>query len=205
MRRTNWVYFVMTVVVLGAGISTAGARAAQHHASVNGKGHGRHVATTTTTTTVPVTTTTASTTTTTVAPTTTTAATTTTIPPTTTTDPFVDVQPSFPIRAAFYYPWFPQGWDQQGISPYSNYTPALGYYDSTNPATLATHVAEMSGAGLDAGIASWWGQGSLTDQRVPLLLNAAAGTSFRWTLYYEPEGTSDPSVAQISSDLDYID
>ena len=63
----------------------------------------------------------------------------------------------------------------------------------------------MSGAGLDAGIASWWGQGSATDQRVPLLLNAASGTSFRWTLYYEPEGTSDPSVAQISSDLGYID
>ena len=117
----------------------------------------------------------------------------------------MDVQPAFPIRATFYYPWFPQGWDQQGINPYSNYTPSLGYYDSTNPSTLATHVSEMSGAGLDAGIASWWGQGSPTDQRVPLLLDAASGSSFRWSLYYELEGTSDPSIAQISSDLDYID
>ncbi|MDQ1479436.1 MAG: hypothetical protein QOI44_297 [Actinomycetota bacterium] len=119
--------------------------------------------------------------------------------------PGVDVQPAFPVRAAFYYPWFPQGWNQQGISPYSNYTPSLGYYSNSDASTLATHVSEMSGAGLDAAISSWWGQGSPTDQRVPLLLDAASGSSFRWTLYYEAEGSSDPSVAQISSDLDYID
>ena len=34
-----------------------------------------------------------------------------------------DSQPSFPIRAAFYYPWFPQAWNQQGFNPFTNYTP----------------------------------------------------------------------------------
>src|SRR5262249_12568435 len=28
-----------------------------------------------------------------------------------------DPQPSFPIRAAFYYPWFPEAWTQGGVYP----------------------------------------------------------------------------------------
>jgi len=123
---------------------------------------------------------------------------------TTTTAPSVDAQPSFPIRAAFYYPWFPEAWTQQGRSPYSHYTPSLGFY-SSDTAVLANHVATMRTAGLDAGIASWWGPSTPTDQRIPLLLTAATGTPFRWTLYYEREGYSDPTVVQIQSDLAYID
>ena len=107
---------------------------------------------------------------------------------------------SFPIRAAFYYPWFGEAWNQQGYNPFSWYTPSLGYYGTT--AVAAQHVASMQGAGLQAGIASWWGQGSTTDSRIPTLLSVAG--SFRWTLYYEQEGSSDPSVAQINSDLTYI-
>ena len=38
----------------------------------------------------------------------------------------VSWQPSFPIRAAFYYPWFAEAWTQQGIYPYTNYTPMPG-------------------------------------------------------------------------------
>ncbi len=62
----------------------------------------------------------------------------------------------------------------------------------------------MRYANIQAAIASWWGQGSLTDQRVPSLLAASGGSSFRWALYYEPEGQTDPSVSQIRSDLAYI-
>lgn len=54
------------------------------------------------------------------------------------------------------------------------------------------------------GIASWWGRGSRTDDRVRLLLKSAAGTPFRWTIYYEPEGQGDPSVKRIRADLRYI-
>ena len=28
-------------------------------------------------------------------------------------------QPGFPIRAAFYYPWFPEAWRQSGLSPFT--------------------------------------------------------------------------------------
>ena len=107
---------------------------------------------------------------------------------------------SFPIRAAFYYPWFAEAWNQQGYNPFSRYEPSLGYYATTS--VVAQHVAAMQAAGIRAGIASWWGQGSATDSRVPALL-AAAG-SFRWTLYHEAEGSSDPSIAQIRADLTYI-
>src|SRR4029077_9530895 len=33
---------------------------------------------------------------------------------------------------------------------------------------------------------------------------AAAGKSFSWSIYYEPEGQGDPSSAQIGSDLSYL-
>ncbi len=115
-----------------------------------------------------------------------------------------DWQPSFPIRATFYYPWFPEAWTQQGINPYTNYTPQLGYYSSKDQSTLKQHIAMMQYGNIDAAIASWWGQGSQTDTKIPGLLSAATGTNFRWALYYENESQGDPSVGQIQADLTYI-
>ncbi len=115
-----------------------------------------------------------------------------------------DWQPSFPIRAAFYYPWFPESWTQNGIYPFTNYNPKLGFYSNYDSTTLKQHIAMMQYGGIQAGIASWWGQGSATDSKVAGLLNAAVGTNFRWALYYEAESFSDPSASQIQSDLTYI-
>ncbi len=115
-----------------------------------------------------------------------------------------DWQPSFPIRAAFYYPWFPEAWKQNGIYPYTNYTPQLGYYSSADATILQKHIAMLQYGKIQAGIASWWGQGSQTDAKIPGLLTAAAGTKFRWALYYELESLGDPSASQIQSDLTYI-
>ncbi len=116
----------------------------------------------------------------------------------------VDVQPTFPIRAAFYYPWFPQAWKQKGIQPYSNYTPSLGYYSSTNAAILHQHIAMMQYAHIQVGIASWWGAYSQTDNKFPGLLAAASGTDFRWAIYYEQESQADPPVTAIHNQLQYI-
>lgn len=110
---------------------------------------------------------------------------------------------AFPIRAAFYYPWFPEAWKQGGVQPYTNFTPTAGYYGSDATQT-DRHIAQMQYAGLSAGISSWWGVDSKEDRRVPLLLSRAAETGFRWSLYYEPEGQGDPSSAQITSDLAHI-
>jgi hypothetical protein len=125
------------------------------------------------------------------------------IPSSSTTSP-AGWEPSFPIRAAFYYPWFPEAWTQPGIYPYTNFTPTLGYYSSSDLNIIKKHIAMMQYGNIQAGISSWWGQGTPTDTRVAGLLSAAAGSAFRWTLYYEPEGVGNPSASQIQSDLTYI-
>lgn len=102
-----------------------------------------------------------------------------------------------PIRAGFYYPWYPESW-----IPGTHYTPTRGHYDTN--AVVAAHVQDMLYAGLTAGIASWWGQGTKTDGRMANLLAATAGTKFQFAPYYEPEGVGDPTPAVIKTDLDYL-
>jgi Glycosyl hydrolase family 99 len=114
---------------------------------------------------------------------------------------------SFPIRAAFYYPWFPEGWSGPGgLYPATHFHPLLGYYQSSDPATMATHLSEMAYAKIQVAISSWWGQGSATDLRLGSLLQRtrAVGSGVRWAIYYEMEGTQDPSPTRISDDLRYI-
>jgi hypothetical protein len=115
-------------------------------------------------------------------------------------------QPRFPIRAAFYYPWFPEAWRQRGIQPYTVYRPSAGFYDGSAPTTVRRHVRSMSYGRIEAGIASWWGQGTPTDTRMETLLRVtgAMGSRLRWTVYYEPEGQGDPPAARIAADLAYI-
>jgi hypothetical protein len=124
--------------------------------------------------------------------------------PTATPTPSPDIQPSLPIRAAFYYPWYPETWNQSGIYPYTNYHPTLGFYNSSDTNVIKQHIAAMQYGNIQAGIASWWGQITPTDNRINALLAGAAGTSFRWSLYYESEGSGDPTITQITNDLTYI-
>jgi hypothetical protein len=104
-----------------------------------------------------------------------------------------------PIRAAFYYGWFPETehWNSQ-------YTPTAGKYDSGDPAVVSTQVRQAKAAGLDAFISSWWGQTTSTDKRLPLLLDTAAAQGFKVMPYYEKEGFGDPSASQLGSDLSYL-
>jgi hypothetical protein len=111
---------------------------------------------------------------------------------------------SFPIRAAFYYPWFPQSWDQAGMNPFTHYQPSLGFYSQDQAAVIQAHIAAMQYAHIQLGIASWWGQGHYTDQRVSELLSDGEQAGFHWSLYIESEGIGDPAVDAIRSDLEYI-
>jgi hypothetical protein len=111
---------------------------------------------------------------------------------------------SFPIRAAFYYPWFPQSWKQSGMDPFTHYHPSLGYYSEDDATVIQKQIAAMQYGKIQAGIASWWGQGHFTDGRIPALLQAGEKAGFHWALYAESEGQGDPSVEAIRSDLEYI-
>jgi hypothetical protein len=113
----------------------------------------------------------------------------------------------FPIRAAFYYPWFPEAWKQQGFNPFTNYNPSLDFYDSSAADVIHAHIQALSYGGFQAAILSWWGQGSPTDQRVSTILaaiHASSNPSFHVALYYENESIGDPAVSQIQNDLAYI-
>jgi len=118
--------------------------------------------------------------------------------------PVRDRQPALPIRAAFYYSRYPAAWHQQGVFPYTNYTPSLGFYDTRKIGVIRKQIAAMRYGGMEAGIASWRGPGTPSDARVPLLLRAARGTPFRWTLYVEGEAGANPSVGRIRSWLRLI-
>jgi hypothetical protein len=111
---------------------------------------------------------------------------------------------SFPIRAAFYYPWFPEAWTQNNIYPYTNYHPSLGYYDLSDPGVIHQQISAMLYGDIEAGIASWWGQGTPTDNRMTSLLTAAVGTPFKWSIYFELESLGNPNVSTLTADLTYI-
>ncbi len=107
------------------------------------------------------------------------------------------------IRAAFYYPWFPQTWGSDAQNPFTNYVPARGSYRTDLP-TVKAQITDMQYAWVSVGLASWFGQRSNTNANWPVLFRAARGTGFRWAPYYEPEGTSDPTPTAIAADLHYL-
>lgn len=102
------------------------------------------------------------------------------------------------MRAAFYYPWFPETWAQ---TPAAH--PSLGEYDSSL-GIIQTQIALMRYARCKAAIASWWGPDSPYSARIDTCLQAAEGTRFKWCLYYEREGYRDPSPDELASDLAYV-
>jgi hypothetical protein len=113
-------------------------------------------------------------------------------------------QPSFPIRAAFYYPWYPETWTVNSAHVF--YHPTLGYYSTTDIATQQAHIRALQYAGMNAAISSWWGPGHYTDTRLQQLMQTTVsmGSPLKWAVYYENEGYGDPTVSKISSDLAYI-
>jgi hypothetical protein len=84
-----------------------------------------------------------------------------------------------PIRAAFYYGWYPEAWSQEGMMPFSQYAPSDGLYDSSDEAGIRGDIEAMRYGGMEAGIASWWGPGSPTDGRFPALLAAGRASTIR--------------------------
>lgn len=108
------------------------------------------------------------------------------------------------IRAAFYYPWFPETWTVGG--KHVAYTPTLGYYSSTAAATVDAHIRALDYAKVQVAIVSWWGSSSPYNARIPLLLDriAAIGSPLKVAFYYESEGFGNPSQSQVATDLQYL-
>jgi hypothetical protein len=112
-----------------------------------------------------------------------------------------------PIRAAFFYPWFPNAWTQSGIFPFTQYTPSLGFYDSADVAVIDQEMTLARQAGIEAFISSWWGRGHHTDTALAAVMDRIPDSphpDMKVAVYYEEEGQTDPSVATIVSDLEYL-
>jgi hypothetical protein len=112
---------------------------------------------------------------------------------------------SFPVRAVFYYPWFPETWTVRGH--HVRYRPRLGYYNSSDAAVVRSHIRQLQYGRFEAAIASWWGPGTHAETtRLPLLLETTSRmrSRLKWALYYEPEGQEDPAVATLERDLAYV-
>ncbi|MBN1507314.1 MAG: hypothetical protein JW955_10735 [Sedimentisphaerales bacterium] len=100
----------------------------------------------------------------------------------------------------FYYPWYgvPDGpggagrtvhWGtinarNRDISESTHY-PALGAYDSHDPAVVEQHCQWAEAAHLDAFIVSWWGHGDYTDRAMPLILDGCKRHGLKACIYYE--------------------
>lgn len=112
-------------------------------------------------------------------------------------------QPTAPIRAAFFYDWYPESWGHGGSFPLTHYTPSRGFYDSGSRSVIEAQIGAMQYAHLDAAIVSWWGRRSRPDLRLPKLLSATA-TGFHWAIYDEQEGQGNPSPTAIRRDLLYL-
>ena len=80
----------------------------------------------------------------------------------------------------------------RGLSLHEVQTDSRLLPDGADPGIIRTHIDAMLYGGITVGIASWWGQGHQTDKKVATLLQQANGTGFKWTFYYEPEGTTTP-------------
>jgi hypothetical protein len=111
--------------------------------------------------------------------------------------PLQAAAPAAPIRAAFYYPWYPE-------TTFGKYTPSTGAYDSSDDSVIRQHIYAMQYAGIQVGISSWWGQGTTTDDRLMSLLQDSSGSTFKWTAYYEPAGNGPQTDAAIDSDLTFL-
>jgi glycosyl hydrolase family 99 len=112
---------------------------------------------------------------------------------------------TLPARGAFYYPWYPATWTVNGAHVF--YHPSLDYYSSSDPSVVDQHISALDYAHVKLGIASWFGPNTQSETvRIPLLLNrtVARSSPLKWALFYEREGTSNPTVAQIQSDLAYV-
>ena len=108
--------------------------------------------------------------------------------------------------AAFYYPWYGsperdgswQHWRAQpGSSLAAGFVPIRGAYSSTDPAVLDAHMDDLVAAGVDTLVVSWWGPGSVEDERLPLVVAAARSHGLEVALHVEPyPGRTPAGVVQ---------
>jgi len=111
-----------------------------------------------------------------------------------------------PRIAIFFYPWYGtpardgsyDHWSQHGADPpadiASSFFPARGIYSSTNPSVLRAQMTDIANARIGVVIVSWWGTGSVEDQRLPAVIAAARPFGLRVAVHIEPYAGRTPET-----------
>ena len=77
-----------------------------------------------------------------------------------------------------------------------------GPYSSSSRAVLDRQMAEISAAGVDEVISSWWGWGSAEDQRLPAVIAAANAHGLEVAVHLEPY--PGRTVSTLEQDVDHL-
>src|ERR671933_1278676 len=119
-----------------------------------------------------------------------------------------------PAAAIFYYPWYGSAardgaylhWEQNGRRPpldlASHYYPARGPYSSGDPKVLRAQMRDIARAGIRQVVVSWWGWGSVEDERLPMILRAAWARGLAVAIHLEPYGGR--TIASLAEDVAYL-
>ncbi len=114
----------------------------------------------------------------------------------------------------FYYPWYGtpqrdgsyQHWAQSGHIPpldlATSYYPARGPYSSSDPAVVQAQMRDIAGAGIREVVSSWWGLGSIEDQRLPMIVSVATKHNLAVAVQIEPY--PDRTAASVASDIAHL-
>ena len=119
-----------------------------------------------------------------------------------------------PLSAIFFYPWYANvrhdggyaHWTQGGHQPpfdlASHFYPARGAYSSSDPRVLRAQMRDITRAGVDEVVSSWWGIGSAEDARLPAVIKEAKRHRLQVAVHLEPY--LGRTVETIASDLVYL-
>jgi hypothetical protein len=119
--------------------------------------------------------------------------------------PATDLQS--PIRGTFYFADYDttfDSWQINGRLPV--FEPEAGWYSSSDPSIIETHIDSLVYGNLSLGVIPWGGPGVNSERARITSLQAETerqSADLTWTIYYM-KARSEPLVDEIRSDLEYL-
>jgi hypothetical protein len=125
------------------------------------------------------------------------------------------------VFGAYYYPWYSgrpagrgpadRGWLSQALRArlVPRQMPALGVYDSRDPAVIAAHIRDSERAGIGIWAVSWWGPGTETDVAFrDHILKHPNASKLKYAALYESTGRlrsgRAPNHENLVPDFEYL-
>jgi hypothetical protein len=118
-----------------------------------------------------------------------------------------------PRISIFYYPWYGNpakdgSWEHWLVpggataDVASSFYPARGLYSSSNPTIVRAQMREITGAGIQEVVSSWWGWGSAEDIRLPLVIKEANAAGLAVAVHLEPY--AGRTIETVEADIDHL-